>query len=65
MCKNILGPIENYLRQAGQPRDLDPVTLIRSTGNDLAQKNDLLVPFADRDIEITDSAALFASFVSS
>src|SRR5205807_9451856 len=32
--------------------DLNAVTLVRASWNDFAQKNDLLVPFPDRDIQI-------------
>ena len=56
--ENILRAIQNLLRQTGQPRDLDAVALVRAARDDLAQKNDLLVPFAHRDVEIADAAAL-------
>ena len=31
---------------------MNSVALVRAARNDLAQKNDLLVPFPDRDIEV-------------
>ena len=44
------------LGNPAEPRDLDPVALVRAARNDLAQENDLLVPFAHRDVEIAHAA---------
>ena len=57
MRQDLLRSIENFLWQTGQPRHLDAVTLVCAAGNDLAQENDLLVPFPDRDVEIADAFA--------
>jgi len=59
-----LGAIENFPRQTGQTRDLNAVAFISAARHDFAQENDLLIPFADGDIEVGDARA-FASFVSS
>ncbi len=58
MRQDILRPIQDFLRQTGESRDLNAVALVRSAGNDLAQENDLFVPFAHRDVEITNAAPL-------
>ena len=62
MRQNLLGAIQNFLRQTGQSRDLDSVTFVRATRHDFAQENDLLVPFADRDVEIANAFAFFRQF---
>ena len=58
MRKNILRAVENFLRQAGQTRDLDAVAFVRAARDDFAQENDLLVPFAHGDVEIANAFAV-------
>ena len=50
--EDILGAIENLLWQTGQARHLDAVALVRAARDDLAEENDLLVPFPHRDVVV-------------
>src|SRR5207249_2212957 len=59
---NFLGAIKDFLWQSGKARDLDAVALIGATGDDFAQKNDLLIPFAYHDIQIADAFAILGEF---
>src|SRR5438309_2291095 len=47
--ENVFGAIEDFFWQTGQTRDVDSVTFVRATGDDLAQENNLPVPFAHCD----------------
>ena len=58
MGKNFFGAIKDFFWQAGEAGDLDAITLIGATGDDFAQENDLLVPFADGDVQIADTFAV-------
>src|SRR5262249_20601686 len=58
MRENIFGAVENFFWQTGEARHVDAVTFVRATGDNFAQENDLLVPFAHRDVEIADAAAI-------
>src|SRR5437016_6291351 len=58
MREDVFRALENFLGNTRKSRHVDAVTLVRPTGNDLAQEYDLLVPFTDGDIEIRDSLAL-------
>src|SRR5437870_1130516 len=58
MRQNFLRAIENFLWQTGEAGNLDAVTLIGAARDDLAQKDDLIVPFAHGDVEIADATAL-------
>jgi len=58
MRKDSLRWFENFLRQPGEARDLNAVAFVRGPGSDLAQNNDLLVPFTDREVEVGDTAAI-------
>ena len=62
MRKNFFRAVEDFFWQAGEPRDLDAVTFVRAAGDDFAQENDLLVPFAHGDIEIADAFAVLGEF---
>src|SRR5207244_10336186 len=62
MRQNIFRSVENFFRQTGQARDVDSVAFIRAAGDDLSQKNDLIVPFAHSHIEIADAAAFLSEF---
>ena len=62
MRKNFLRSIENFLRQPGQPRDLYSIALVRAARNNLAQKNNLVVPLAHRLVEIANAAAFLGKF---
>ena len=44
-------------RQAGEARDLDAVALVGAAGDDLAQEDDLLVPFAHGDVVVAHAGA--------
>src|SRR5262245_46667949 len=41
-------------RHAGEPRDLDAVTSVRSARHDLVQKNDVVLELARRDVAVGD-----------
>src|SRR5439155_4775565 len=60
--KDFLCAVENFPWQTGQTRDVDSVAFVRAAGDDFAQENDLLVPFAHRDIEIADAATVLGEF---
>src|SRR5262249_11771904 len=62
MGKNFFGAIENLLRQTGETRYLDPVTFVSAARDNLAEKNDLLVPFAHCDVQIADAFAILGEF---
>src|SRR6266542_685046 len=57
--ENFFGAIENFFWQTGEARDVDSVTFVRTAGDNFAQENDLLVPFAHGDVEIADTTAVF------
>src|SRR5207249_10830297 len=62
MRKNFLGPVENFLWQTCQPRDLDAIAFVRTAWHDFAKENDLIVPLADGDIEIANAFAFRGEF---
>src|SRR5207249_5248048 len=62
MRKNFLGPVENFLWQTCQPRNLDAIAFVRTAGHDFAKENDLIVPLADCDIEIATAFAFRGEF---
>src|SRR5215475_4947881 len=57
--KNFFGAIENFFGQTGEAGHLYAVTFVGTARDDLAKKNDLLVPFAHGDIQIADAFAFF------
>src|ERR1043166_2854466 len=59
MRENLFRTIEDFLWQTGQARDLDSITFVRAARDYLAEENNLLVPFADGDIEIADAFAFY------
>ena len=62
MGKNFFRSIEDFFWQAGETRHLDAVTLVRAAGDDFAEENDLLVPFAHGDVEIAYAFAVLGEF---
>ena len=46
------GPCDHPRRDAGKPRHLNPVAAVGPPFHELAQENDLIVPFLDGNIEI-------------
>ncbi len=62
MRENFLRPVENFLWQTRQPRDLNTVAFVRAARDDFAQENDLIVPLADCDIEIANAFAFCREF---
>ena len=58
MGKNFFRAFEDFFRQAGEARDLYSVAFVGAARNDFAQKNDLLIPFTDGDIQITNPFAI-------
>ena len=62
MGKNFFRAVEDFFRQAGEARDLYAVTFVGATRDDFAQKNDLLIPFAYGDIQITNPFAILGEF---
>lgn len=60
------GAVDNRFGYAGQARDLDAVAFVGAAGEDFAEKDDLIVPFADGDVEIVEareSGGEFGEFV--
>src|SRR6188472_1508009 len=62
MRKNFFRAVEDFFRQAGEARDLYSVAFVSAARNDFAQKNDLLIPFTDGDIQITNPFAILGEF---
>ena len=62
MGKNFFRAIEDFFRQTGKTGHLYAVTLVGAAGNDFAEKNDLLVPFAHGDIQIANAFAVLGEF---
>ena len=62
MGKNFFRAVEDFFRQAGEARDLYAVTFVGAAGDDFAQKNDLLIPFAHGDIQIANAFAVLGEF---
>src|SRR5262249_40938168 len=58
MRENFFGAIEDFLWQTGEAGDLDAVAFVCAAGGDFAEKNDLLVPFAHGDIQISNAFAV-------
>ncbi len=57
VVEDFLRAVEHGVGQAREPRDLDAVALVRAPGQDLAQEDHLVVPFAHGDIEIHHAVA--------
>ena len=55
--EDFLRPGDDRVGESGEARDLDPVALVRAAGHDFPQEDDLVVPFADGDIEVEDAGA--------
>lgn len=49
-----LGALDDDFRKAGETGDLDAVALVRGTGEDLVEEDDLLVPFSNGDVVVGD-----------
>ena len=62
MGKNFFRAVEDFFRQAGEARDLYAVTFVGAARDNFAQKNDLLIPFAYGDIQITNPFAILREF---
>src|SRR5437763_8973613 len=62
MGKNFFRASQDSFRQAGEARDLYTVAFVRAAGDDFAQKNDLLIPFADGDVQIANAFAILCEF---
>ena len=52
--QDLAGARDDRGRQPGEPRDLDAVAAIGTAGDDLAQKHDVVLPFAHGDVEVGD-----------
>jgi len=66
IAENFLGTFEHSFRDAGQTRDLDAVAFVGAAFDDFAQKNDLIVPFANGGVEVFEArqaAGEFGEFV--
>src|SRR5581483_1551537 len=53
--ENLACTLDDRLRDTRQLRDLNAVALVRRTGDDLPQEDDLLVPLLHGDIEVRDA----------
>src|SRR5438309_10402197 len=62
VAQNFLGSFENRFRHTRQPRHLNTVTLIRATLNNPSQKNNLILPFTHRDVEVAHPRQTSGSF---
>src|SRR6266481_8873030 len=62
VSKNFFGAVEDFFGQAGEASHLDAVTFVCATGDDFAQKNNLLVPFAHGDVQVADACPVFGEF---
>src|SRR5437879_306867 len=51
-----LGPRDHRRREPREPRDLDAVASIGAAGLHLVEEHDLVVPLADRDVEVPHGA---------
>ena len=49
--------LEDGLGETGQPRNLDAVALVGGAGDDFAEEDDVVVPFADCDVAISHTGA--------
>jgi hypothetical protein len=52
--EDLPGPVDDGPGDTGQLGDMDAVALVGGAGDDLAQKNDLVLPFPDRDVIVPD-----------
>ena len=48
---------DHLLRQAGEPRDVDAVALVRAAGDDAAEEHDLVLVLAHRDRDVAHARA--------
>src|SRR5439155_6555079 len=53
--ENLARALDDRRGQPGEPRDLDAVAAIRSSRNDLAQKDDVVLPLARGDVKVDDA----------
>jgi len=58
MGENFFGAIKDFFGQTSEAGDLDAIALIRTARDDFAKENDLLIPFAYRDVQIADAFAV-------
>ena len=56
------GAFDDGFRDAGEAGDLDAVALIRPAFDDFSEEDDLVVPFADSDIEVADAGEAGGEF---
>jgi len=50
--QQLLGPFDDFRRQPGQACDLDAVTAVGAPGDELVEKEDLVLPFLDGNVEV-------------
>src|SRR5205085_6541450 len=55
MREDVLGAVENFLRNTGEPGHMDAVTFVGASRDDLAKENNLLIPLAHGDVEVRDA----------
>ena len=54
VAEDVLGAVDDRLRQAGEFGDLDAVGFVGRAGEDFAKEDDVVVPLADRDVVVLD-----------
>src|SRR4051794_2373714 len=52
--ENLLGSLVDLARDAGEAGDVDTIALVGRAGDDAMEKDDVVFPFFDRDVEIAD-----------
>ena len=55
VAQDVARPLEQLARHAGQARDVDAVGAVGSALDDLVEEDDLILPFANGHVEISDS----------
>ena len=55
--QDFAGAFEDGFGEAGEARDLDAVALVGGAGDDFAEEDDVVVPFADRDVAVGHAGA--------
>src|SRR5262245_35257202 len=50
--EDLSGPLHHLTGDAGQPRDMDAVALVRAAGGDLVQEDYIILPLANQDVVV-------------